>query len=181
MDLATGESVLAQERFIQSLGRFLVHTTVWLTRGRVTYVRRNALLGLIPLGTQTDTYPLANISAVGTGTHIRLLRLLDGIILGAVGVGLFLSVYVVGAFPIVDLQVTASDWWPLPLALLLVLYGLQATLDAFQARFYVSTSGGQTYSMAIALTSKPRAQALAEQVNKAIVQLHANRDSKVTV
>lgn len=159
-----------------------MRTTVTLTDGRVAYVGRNTtLFGLIPLGTQTDTYPLANISAVGTGTNIRILKLLDGIILATAGVALPISALVYGAIPFVGLPVSVDDGWPLVLAVLLVLFGLQAALDAFQARSYVSTSGGQIHYISIALTGKSRAQALAGHVNKAIVQLHADRDSKVTV
>ncbi len=184
MELASGEAVLVSERFIHSLGRVFGRTRVTLTRGRIVYERRNALLGLIPMGTQTDTYPLANISAVGTATSIGLLKLLGGFILLTGGVAL--SIYTVGAST--DPRVAASSpgihfggWWLLALGVFLLLYGIQVALDALQARFYVSTSGGQQCELLITITSKARAQALAEQVNKAIVQLHERVGPKITV
>jgi hypothetical protein len=68
---------------------------VTLTTGRIVYQRRRALLGLIPLSMDTDTYPLANISAVKTKNEISILKLLVGAVLVAAGVAL--SVYAGGA------------------------------------------------------------------------------------
>ncbi len=136
-------------------------TRVTLTPGRIVYEQRKALLGLIPVGTHTDTYPLANISAVGTATSIDLLKFLGGIVLLAVGALLAVA----AALP-------TSVGWRLAVGVFLILCGIQVALDAFRARFYVSTNGGQHYSLLIAITNKARAQALADQVNLAIVQLH---------
>ncbi len=170
MELAVGEGVLVTESFIESLGRFLERTTVTLTPGRIVYKRRRMLLGLIPLGTRTDTYPLANISAVGTATSISPLKVLLGILLVAAGVGL----------PSLPLQDSGSGTIVVALVFLIV-SGMVVILDAFRARFYVSTSGGQHYDLPIALTSKARGETLAEAVNKAIVQLHERVGPKIGV
>lgn len=76
-----------------------------------------------------------------------------------------------GAVPI---PLPVSAWWALIVAALLAIYGIQVVLDGFQATFSVSTNGGQHYSLHMTLTSKRRAQELAEQVNTAIVRLHTH-------
>jgi hypothetical protein len=68
--------------------------------------------------------------------------------------------------------VTIATWWLFVVGALLILDGIRLALDALQGQFEVATSGGQSYSLRLAITGKARAQALAEQVNSAIVRLH---------
>ncbi len=75
MELTSGEQVVAKDEFIYSLVHFFLKTKASLTERRLVYQRVNMVLGVIPVGSQTDTLPLSNIAAVGTSTRLGILRM----------------------------------------------------------------------------------------------------------
>jgi len=144
--LAPGERVIAQDQFMFSLAHFFLSTTVLLSDRRMSWRRPNTLAGLIPLGGQTTTFPLANIASVTTASWIRVLRLLFGLIL-AVG----------GFFNI-------ATWW----GWIVVLVGAFLVVTAFRALLVVVNSGGQRYAIQLALTNRSAAERFAASANQAI-------------
>jgi hypothetical protein len=65
--LAPGEQIVAQDQYMFSLAHFFLYTNVLLTDRRLAWQRPNTLAGLIPLGGQLTTFPLANI---GYNVHL---------------------------------------------------------------------------------------------------------------
>jgi len=144
--LAPGEHVVAQDQFMFSLAHFFLNTTVLLTDRRIAWRRPNTLAGLIPLGGQTTTFPLANIASVTTASWIRVLRLLVGLILALVGL-----------FGI-------TNWW----GWILVLVGAFLAVTAFRALLVVVNTGGQRYAIQLALSNRGAAERFAANANQAI-------------
>src|SRR6266480_1966324 len=148
VELATTERVVKRDQFIFSLPYFFLKTTVELTDRRLVFERPNTMLGVIPIGKQKDTVPLRNVASVGTSTRIGFVQLILGILLALVG-GSQLGKPTVGSIIVLAL-------------------GVLLILNAFQAKFRVTTNGGDKHFARIAATEKSKAQAFADQVNTTI-------------
>ena len=85
MELSTTERVVKRDGFIFSLPYFFLKTTVALTDRRLVFERPNTMLGVIPIGRQSDTLPLRNVASVGTSTRIGFVQLILGILLALGG------------------------------------------------------------------------------------------------
>ena len=74
---ATGETGIVGDRFSPSVVLFWLRTSVAASSMRVIYKSPNTLLGVIPLGSSTQTIPLRNIASVDTNTKVqpRIVRL----------------------------------------------------------------------------------------------------------
>ncbi len=148
VELSTTERVVKRDQFIFSLPYFFLKTTVELTDRRLVFERPNTMLGVIPIGKQKDTLPLRNVASVGTSTRIGFVQLILGILLALVG-GSQLGKPTVGSIIVLAL-------------------GVLLILNAFQAKFRVTTNGGDKHFARIAATEKSKAQAFADQVNTTI-------------
>lgn len=69
---ATGETDVTGDRFSPSVVLFWLKTSVAASNMRVMYKSPNTLLGVIPLGSNTQTIPLRNIASVDTNTKFNL-------------------------------------------------------------------------------------------------------------
>lgn len=69
---ATGETDVIGDRFSPSVVLFWLKTSVAASNMRVMYKSPNTLLGVIPLGSSTQTIPLRNIASVDTNTKFNL-------------------------------------------------------------------------------------------------------------
>lgn len=65
---ATGETDVIGDRFSPSVVLFWLKTSVAASNMRVMYKSPNTLLGVIPLGSSTQTIPLRSIASVDTNT-----------------------------------------------------------------------------------------------------------------
>jgi len=148
VELSTTERVVKRDQFIFSLPYFFLKTTVELTDRRLVFERPNTMLGVIPIGKQKDTLPLRNVASVGTSTRIGFVQLILGILLALSGVSQ-LGKPTVGSIIVLAL-------------------GVFLILNAFQAKFRVTTNGGDKHFARIAVTEKGKAQAFADQVNTTI-------------
>lgn len=68
---ATGEPGIVGDRFSPSVVLFWLRTSVAASSMRVIYKSPNTLLGVIPLGSSTQTIPLRNIASVDTNTKFN--------------------------------------------------------------------------------------------------------------
>lgn len=67
---ATGETDVTGDRFSPSVVLFWLKTSVAASNMRVMYKSPNTLLGVIPLGSNTQTIPLRNIASVDSSTSV---------------------------------------------------------------------------------------------------------------
>lgn len=72
---ATGETDVIGDRFSPSVVLFWLKTSVAASNMRVMYKSPNTLLGVIPLGSSTQTIPLRSIASVDTNTKFNFLLL----------------------------------------------------------------------------------------------------------
>ncbi len=68
---ATGETGIIGDRFSPSVVLFWLKTSIAASNMRVMYKSPNTLLGVIPLGSSTQTIPLRNIASVDTNTKFN--------------------------------------------------------------------------------------------------------------
>jgi hypothetical protein len=142
--LAPNERVVAAEQFIFSPLLFFLSTRVVLTDQRVAGERPNTLLGLIPVGAETFTYPLASVSAVATSTRLSILRVLVGAVLALVGLANY------------------------PQSWLVLLIGFLVLLGALRAAIRITNQAGQTIRLPFFWFTKGPAQAFVDVVNTTI-------------
>ena len=69
---APGETNITGDRFSPSVVLFWLKTSIAASSMRVQYRSPNTLLGVIPLGSSTQTIPLRNIASVDTNTKFNL-------------------------------------------------------------------------------------------------------------
>lgn len=77
---ATGETDVTGDRFSPSVVLFWLKTSVAASNMRVMYKSPNTLLGVIPLGSSTQTIPLRNIASVDTNTKFNLGSFVWGVV-----------------------------------------------------------------------------------------------------
>ena len=68
---APGETNITGDRFSPSVVLFWLKTSIAASSMRVMYKSPNTLLGVIPLGSSTQTIPLRNIASVDTNTKFN--------------------------------------------------------------------------------------------------------------
>lgn len=78
----TGETDVIGDRFSPSVVLFWLKTSVAASNMRVMYKSPNTLLGVIPLGSSTQTIPLRNIASVDTNTKFNLGSFVWGAVFG---------------------------------------------------------------------------------------------------
>lgn len=93
---ATGETDVIGDRFSPSVVLFWLKTSVAASNMRVMYKSPNTLLGVIPLGSSTQTIPLRNIASVDTNTKFNLGSFVWGAVFLVAGLSLLSSSALVG-------------------------------------------------------------------------------------
>jgi hypothetical protein len=140
--LGPGEQVIATASFMFSLLHFFLASKFVLTNRRLAGERPNTWLGLIPVGSEKISYPLANIASVRTSTLIQFLPLIVGGLLVLVGLGSKLIV--------------------------LTIIGALLAIGAFQAGIVITNNGGEKVRLKISLFQKGAAQKFMNEINTAI-------------
>ena len=93
---ATGETDVIGDRFSPSVVLFWLKTSVAASNMRVMYKSPNTLLGVIPLGSSTQTIPLRNIASVDTNTKFNLGSFVWGAVFLVAGLSFLSSSALVG-------------------------------------------------------------------------------------
>lgn len=93
---APGEKDIVGDCFSPSVVLFWLKSSVAASNMRIQYRGPNTLLGIIPLGAETQTIPLRNIASVDTSVKFWLGRLIIGAILFFAGLSLLANSPLVG-------------------------------------------------------------------------------------
>ena len=93
---ATGETDVIGDRFSPSVVLFWLKTSVAASNMRVMYKSPNTLLGVIPLGSSTQTIPLRSIASVDTNTKFNLGSFVWGAVFLVAGLSFLSSSALVG-------------------------------------------------------------------------------------
>ena len=142
---ATGEPGVTGDRFSPSVVLFWLKTSVAASNMRVMYKSPNTLLGVIPLGSSTQTIPLRNIASVDTNTKFSF-------VWGAV-------------FLVAGLSFLSSSALVGILLLLLAAANLANTMSA-QLDF-VNQAGGRN-SVKVSILEKDRLMQLAQNIQRLV-------------
>lgn len=146
--IAPGESGIVTDSFSPSPIMFWLKTKVDASTMRVRYVSPNTLLGLIPLGEQAKTIPVANISSVDTDTRFNLGPFLIGIVLTGVGIGCMPD--------------------SIPLGLVLLVFAVANLVNALSARLtFVNHAGGRN-TVTVSILEKARLMQLSERIEQLV-------------
>ena len=145
--LGANETVIHEEEMAVSMILFFLKIKVAVTNRRVVGQWPNTFLGLIPVGSSSVTYPLANIASVAAGTRVLVGSLIIGAILVLIG-----------------LSETGDLWWLLVIGMLLL-------VNAFPASFNVTNNAGEKIGHDLAIFERGKAQHLANQTNSIIANM----------
>mgnify|MGYP007047905767 CR=1 FL=1 len=145
---APGETSVVGDRFSPSVILFWLKTSVAASTMRVQYRSPNTLLGIIPLGSNTQTIPLRNIASVDTSTKFNLGSLIWGLVFLFVGLGCMSSAVAVG--------------------IVLILLAVANFVNVMNARLdFVNQAGGKN-SITVSILEKDRLMQLAQEIQKLV-------------
>jgi len=145
--LAKDETAARAEEFIRSNVLPFLKLKLVLTNKRVAGQKANTFLGVIPVGTEKVSYPLANIASVYTSTKISVIALLLGLLF-AIGGVLALSQ---GAGALVTIAI-----------------GLLFLVNCYSAVIAIQNNAGSTIKHRISIFNKGLADSFCEEVNTVI-------------
>lgn len=150
MSLVMGkdEVVNKSQRFTTNLVLSWLKTDLSLTNKRVVGYQPNTLFGVIPLGRNEVSYPLKNVSSVGVSTRLHLKRLILGLILVFIGLGMFGDSFLGG--------------------LILLVIGALPLLNSFTSKMTITNNAGQPVVMEISILEKDKVQKFVNDVNVGI-------------
>lgn len=148
--LAKDETIVAEESFRTSLIWQHLKANFQITNRRFMGESRNYLLGLIPTGTNTVTYPLKNIASVSSSTNTRIGALLFGVVLVLMGLA-SISNSVVGA-------------------LVLIAIGAVIAVQAICTVIAVTNNSGQTVALPVLFFEREAAMNFVTRVNTLLAE-----------
>lgn len=141
---APGEQNIVGDRFSPNILLFWLKTSVAASNTRVQYRSPNTILGIIPLGEESQTIPLRNIAAVDTSTKFNMGNFVIGLILAIAGLSTFGSNFIVG--------------------LILLLLGLVNLANIMTATLnFVNQAGGKN-TIKVSILEKAKLQKLAQDI-----------------
>jgi hypothetical protein len=144
--LAIDEHVVQAASFRFSIAHFFLSSRLVLTSKHLVGDRPNALFGLMTMGSETFSCSLLNLASARTRTEIRVLPLIIGLSMAAVGTS------------------NLASYWPA------LLVGTFFCLAAFQAVLRVANRDGGFVDVKLSLSDKGKAQAFADRINATIAQ-----------
>lgn len=145
---APGETDVVGNRFSPSVSLFWLKTSVAASTMRVMYKSPNTILGVIPLGAQTQTIPLRNIASVDTNTKFSVGNFLLGILFAIAGVALLGG----NAF----------------LGIILLLIGLVFLFNCMTAQLdFINQAGGRN-SLTVSILEKSKLMQLANEIQQRV-------------
>ena len=140
---ATGETDVIGDRFSPSVVLFWLKTSVAASNMRVMYKSPNTLLGVIPLGSSTQTIPLRSIASVDTNTKFNLGSFVWGAVFLVAGLSFLSSSALVG------------------ILFLLLAAAMSAQLD------FVNQAGGRN-SVKVSILEKDKLMQLAQNIQRLV-------------
>jgi hypothetical protein len=155
--LAPGETVAAAGEFKVSNILFFLRWRMAVTNRRLIGRTPNTILGIVPLGSNQVSYPLANIAGVATRRGYSVISFLIGLIL------------LVGGFG----STSGPNSSP-GLGIVLIILGLLALAATIRASIQVTNNGGQKIAHGIAFSDRSAAQSFVNKVNTTIAT-HAHQ------
>lgn len=145
---APGEKDVVGEHFSPNVLLFWLKTAVAASNTRVQYRSPNTILGLIPLGAETQTIPLRNIASVNTSTKFNMGSFLFGIIFIIAGLATFGSSAVGG--------------------LILLILGIANIVNMMSAKLdFVNQAGGKN-SVMVSILEKDKLAHLSQSIQERI-------------
>lgn len=145
---APGEKDIVGERFSPTVLLFWLKTSVAASNMRVQYRSPNTILGLIPLGAETQTIPLRNIASVDTSTKFHM------------GSFLFGLVFIIAGFA------TLSNSAAVGIILLLIGLAMIANMMTSELNF-VNQAGGKN-SVTVSILEKGKLARLSQSIQERV-------------
>lgn len=159
--LAPGEELLGSGRFRVSNILFFIWWNMSVTNRRVVGRVPNTILGVIPLGFNQVSYPLANVAGVGVRRAYSVGLLIIGLVLLLVGLSSFGS-----------RSGSAGG------GLVLLVLGVLGILGAFKNAIQLTNSGGDHIRHGVSFLDRAAAETFVQQVNT-IIATHAHQPAVV--
>jgi hypothetical protein len=140
--LAPGELVIGAGGFSFSTLLFFLHWDMAVTSKRLVGRTPNTVAGVVPLGSTSVSYPLANIAGVVTRTRFSLLWFVVGLLFVLGGMG--------------GRNIFA------------IVIGLLAIAASYNAQIFITNTGGGHIAHNVAFFDRGRANSFVREVNAAI-------------
>lgn len=156
--LAPGEQALVSEEFMVSTVAFYLHQRLVLTDRRLYSLRPNTMLGLVPVGTSRNAYPIENIAGISAATLFSL------------------PAFLVGALAVLVGWVGTSSPGMTSLAIVMIAIGVLLILGSWRQAVEVMNSGGGAVRFPVSVFQRGRAVEFANRVSAAL----AHRPNQVT-
>lgn len=146
--IAPGEQNIVGERFSPNILLFWLKTSVAASNMRVQYRSPNTILGVIPLGSESQTIPLKNIASVDTSTKFNM------------GNFLFGMVFIIAGF--------ASFSANALLGIILLLLGLVNICNMMSASLnFVNQAGGKN-TVTVSILEKGKLSTLSQHIQERV-------------
>lgn len=149
--LGKDESVVKEASFRPNLVLAWLRSEMTVTDKRILGFSRNTLFGLIPLGKNEISYPIKNISSVGTSTKFYFGRFVLGLILVLLSLSMIGESFLGGLFMLI--------LGALPLA------------NSFVSRLIISPNSGNSTKIDVTFLDKDTIQQFSNQVNVTITEV----------
>ena len=135
-------------RYMTSLLTFYLKGEIKSEKSFIVFKNPNTILGVIPLGSKVDKYPINQISSTSTNFKLKLGKLILGIIVA------------VAAFAAMKDSFIG--------ALFILLFAVNWIIDAFEIDLVVTTTSGLQKPIDFFIFEKGKAQLAEEQINAMI-------------
>ncbi|WP_156290979.1 hypothetical protein [Oceanobacillus salinisoli] len=149
--LGNDESVVKEDNFTTNLVLSWLKTNFSLTSKRVIGYQPNTLLGVFPLGKKEITYPLKNLASVSVSTKFHFKRLIIGLILCLIGLGMFGDSFLGG--------------------LILLILGALPLLNCYTSAMAITNNAGQSHYIEMSILEKDKVQSFVNDVNISVADL----------
>jgi hypothetical protein len=131
---------------------FFLHTELVLTNRRLAAVRPHTILGVIPVGTDRQSFPIENIAGVSSATRFDIAGVLFGLL------GVFVGI---AALALPSAAV---------LGVILIVVGLAAIIGSPKQAIQVMNSGGGLIKFPVSVLERSRTVEFANQMAEAVAR-----------
>ena len=135
-------------RYMTSLLTFYLKGEIKSEQNFIVFKNPNTILGLIPLGSKTEKYPVTQIASTATNFKLKLGKLLLGIIVAIGAIATMKNSFVGGLI----ILIFAANW----------------IIDAFEIDLVVSTTAGQQKLIDFFVFEGGKARLAEQQINAMI-------------
>lgn len=137
-------------KYMTSLLTFYLKGEIRTEKNFIQFKTPNTILGLIPLGAQTEKFTIDQISSTTTNFRLRLKYLIFGIFWLLIAVSCL------------------SDSDTLAAGLICLLLGINNIIDAFEINLIVTTTAGKEQLIDFIIFDKSKAEMAEQEINKMI-------------